>query len=128
MLFDEPTNGLDIPSKTQFRKLIAQVTSDNRTFIISTHQVRDLENLIDPIIILDEQDVLLNHSVKAITEKLYFGLREKYPDDAFYSEHALKGFYVVEENTDGKESRVNIEQLFNAAIDNKARFKKLFNL
>ena len=128
MLFDEPTNGLDIPSKTQFRKLIAQVASDNRTFIISTHQVRDLENLIDPIIILDEQDVLLNHSVEAITEKLYFGLREKSPVDAFYSEHALNGFFVVEENASGKESKVNIEQLFNAAMDNKARFKKIFNL
>jgi len=128
MLFDEPTNGLDIPSKTQFRKLIAQVTSDERTFIISTHQVRDLENLIDPIIILDYHDVLLNHSIEAISEKLYFGLREKSPADAFYSEHALNGFYTVEENTSGKESKVNMEQLFNAAMDNKARFKQLFNI
>jgi ABC-2 type transport system ATP-binding protein len=128
MLFDEPTNGLDIPSKTQFRKLIAQVASDERTFIISTHQVRDLENLIDPIIILDYRDVLLNHSVEAISEKLYFGTREKAPVDAFYSEPSLHGVSTVEENTGGKESKINIEQLFNAAMANKARFKNLFNL
>jgi ABC-2 type transport system ATP-binding protein len=128
MLFDEPTNGLDIPSKTQFRKLIARVASDERTFIISTHQVRDLENLIDPIIILDYRDVLLNHSVEAISEKLYFGVREKTPLDALYTEPALNGVCTVEENTGGKESKINMEQLFNAAMANKTRFKKLFNL
>ena len=128
MLFDEPTNGLDIPSKTQFRKLIARVTTEDRTFIISTHQVRDLENLIDPIIILDHRDVLLNHSVKAISEKLYFGIRENAPAEALYSEPALNGVYTVEENTSGKESKVNLEQLFNTAMENKVRFKKIFNL
>ncbi|MDR2888075.1 MAG: ATP-binding cassette domain-containing protein [Bacteroidales bacterium] len=128
MLFDEPTNGLDIPSKTQFRKLIAQAASNERTFIISTHQVRDLENLIDPIIILDYRDVLLNHSIKDISEKLCFGIREQVPDGALYSEPALNGVYTVEENADGKESRINMEHLFNAAMANKARFKKIFNL
>ncbi len=65
-LFDEPTNGLDIPSKAQFRKVIAGAATDENTFVLSTHQVRDLENLIDPIIILDHCDVLLNHSMEAI--------------------------------------------------------------
>src|SRR6476659_3515198 len=41
LLLDEPTNGLDIPSKKRFRKLIASVMSDDRTILISTHQVRD---------------------------------------------------------------------------------------
>jgi len=128
MLFDEPTNGLDIPSKTQFRKLIGQVATDERTFVVSTHQVRDLENLIDPIIILDYRDVLLNHSVEAIYEKLYFGIREKASADVLYSEPALNGVYTVEENAEGKESKINLEHLFNAAMANKERFKKLFNL
>jgi ABC-2 type transport system ATP-binding protein len=127
MLLDEPTNGLDIPSKTQFRKLVAQVAADDRTFIISTHQVRDLENLIDPIIILDYRDVLLNHPVEAISKKLWFGIRDKAPDNALYAEPALNGVYTVEENSSGRESRINMEQLFNAAMMNKTRFKQLFN-
>jgi ABC-2 type transport system ATP-binding protein len=65
-LLDEPTNGLDILSKAQFRKVVAGAATDDNTFIISTHQVRDLENLIDPIIILDQKDVLLNHSMEEI--------------------------------------------------------------
>jgi ABC-2 type transport system ATP-binding protein len=67
-LFDEPTNGLDIPSKRQFRKVIADAATDDNTFVLSTHQVRDLENLIDPIIILNRHDVLLNHSMEEIVK------------------------------------------------------------
>ena len=69
---DEPTNGLDIPSKAQFRKAITRYTSEESAVIISTHQVRDLENIIDPIIILDKQDVLLNASLEEIGSKLFF--------------------------------------------------------
>jgi ABC-2 type transport system ATP-binding protein len=54
ILLDEPTNGLDIPSKMQFRKVLAQAVTEERVIIVSTHQVRDLENLIDPILIMDK--------------------------------------------------------------------------
>ena len=73
LLLDEPTNGLDIPSKSQFRRLVANALTDENTFMVSTHQVRDLENLIDPIIILDNNEVLLNHSVEEISQKFDFG-------------------------------------------------------
>ena len=73
LLLDEPTNGLDIPSKSQFRRLVANALTDDNTFVISTHQVRDLENLIDPIIILEHNEVLLNHSVEEISRKFDFG-------------------------------------------------------
>jgi ABC-2 type transport system ATP-binding protein len=59
LFMDEPTNGLDIPSKSQFRKAMSKYTSEESTLLISTHQARDLEAIIDPIIILDCQDVLL---------------------------------------------------------------------
>jgi ABC-2 type transport system ATP-binding protein len=52
LIMDEPTNGLDIPSKTQFRKLMASLVNEERCIIISTHQVRDLDNLIDFLLIL----------------------------------------------------------------------------
>ena len=63
LLMDEPTNGLDIPSKSKFRKIIASHINDNRTIIISTHQVRDLENLIDSVVILDNQECVLDNSI-----------------------------------------------------------------
>ena len=131
LLMDEPTNGLDIPSKKLFRQLMVEAMGDQKTVIISTHQVRDLENLIDPIIILSEDigrapSLLLNNSTEEITQKLKFVLEQHPSSDALYSEPTIGGFLCVEPNTDDTESMVNVELLFNAAINNKDLFKKLF--
>ena len=72
LIMDEPTNGLDIPSKSQFRKLVSSVLDKNRLILISTHQVRDLDNLIDSIIILEDSQILLQHSFDIVTERLCF--------------------------------------------------------
>ena len=127
LFMDEPTNGLDIPSKAKFRKALMTHTSEEATIVISTHQVRDLENVIDPIIILDKRDVLLNSDIKTISEKLFFDYGTTLHPDALYSEQ-LPGSYVqVLVNTQGEESKVNIEALFNAAHKHKGLIKEMFN-
>lgn len=126
LLLDEPSNGLDIPSKSQLRRVIAESATEESTIVISTHQVRDLENLIDPIIILDKEEVLLDASIEKISEKLYFSLDSVRKENALYCEPALGGYMMVTENEDGRESKVNIESLFNAVLLNKAKIKILF--
>jgi ABC-2 type transport system ATP-binding protein len=127
LLMDEPTNGLDIPSKSIFRKFIAEAINDEKTIIISTHQVRDLENLIDPIIILEYNQILLNHTVAEITDKLKFQIKSEINENSvLYSERSFDGFFCVEPNNDKIESKINIEILFNAAINNREFFKKTF--
>ena len=126
IFMDEPTNGLDIPSKTSFRSIIMQYTSENTTVVISTHQVRDLENIIDPIIILDRRDVLLNASVEEITSKLYFDYGNILDPDALFCEKIPGGYIQVAENRTGEDSKINVEALFNAVHSNKARIKELF--
>lgn len=126
LLMDEPSNGLDIPSKTMFRKVMAEYCNDETCAIISTHQVRDLENLIDPIIILDNQAVLLNASLETISQKLYFGLETTIPEHALYFEPTLGGTLCVSENYQNRESKVNLEGLFNASMKNKDKIKQLF--
>ncbi len=125
LLMDEPSNGLDIPSKTLFRRIIVEYVSDNTCTIISTHQVRDLENLIDPIIILDNKAVLMNASLEKISEKLYFGLYSSVPANALYFEPAPGGYICVMENEDMGESKVNIEALFNATMQHKSQIQQL---
>lgn len=127
MFMDEPTNGLDIPSKAQFRKAVSKYTSDESTLLISTHQARDLEAIIDPIIILDRQDVLLNASIGEITEKLYFDYGTEIDPDALYSEMVPGGCIQVTPNPAGAESKVNIEALFNAVLLHKSEIKEMFN-
>lgn len=127
IFMDEPTNGLDIPSKTQFRSAIMKYTSDDSTIVISTHQVRDLENIIDPIIILDRQDVLLNASAEEITSKLYFDYGTQLHPESLYSEQLPGGFIQVYPNTTGEDSKINVEALFNAVHKNKELIKGMFS-
>ena len=129
LLLDEPTNGLDIPSKTQFRKLIASVMHDDRIILISTHQVRDLENLIDAVIIIDNGQLLLNSSVADVNDKLCFKTVKELPENirVLYSEESLKGISIVHENTEGENTRVNLEQLFNAVTEKPEIAKAIFS-
>ena len=126
LFMDEPTNGLDIPSKTSFRSAISKYTSEYTTVVISTHQVRDLENIIDPIIILDRRDVLLNASEYEITSKLFFDYGNTLNPDSLFTEQIPGGFIQVYENKTGEESKINVEALFNTVHNNKEYIKKLF--
>lgn len=126
LLLDEPTNGLDIPSKGIFRRLVSQAADESKCIIISTHQVRDLELIIDPIVILEPNQVLLNDSVEAITRKLKFSIEPTVPEGALYYEPTMGGYNVVSINTEGVESKLNIELLFNAVISNRAHFRTLY--
>ena len=127
LYMDEPTNGLDIPSKAQFRKAVTKYTREDSVVLISTHQVRDLENIIDPIIILDRQDVLLNATVEEISEKLYFDYTSEKIENALYCEMIPGGSIQVALNATGAESKVNLEALFNTVHQHKELIKGIFN-
>ncbi len=127
LLMDEPTNGLDIPSKSQFRAAIMKYTREDSIIVISTHQVRDLENVIDPIVILDRCDVLLNASIEEISSKLFFDYGTQIQPGALYAEQLPGGFIQVYPNTTGKDSKVNVEALFNAVHNNKELVKGIFS-
>ena len=116
LLMDEPTNGLDIPSKSQFRKTVAQNMSDEQTIIISTHQVHDVEALLDHILMLNQHELLLNASVAEIMEKYVFEYRQPGEmDGVLYAEPTLQGNAVMARREDGQaETQVNLELLFNA--------------
>jgi ABC-2 type transport system ATP-binding protein len=127
VIMDEPTNGLDIPSKAQFRKIMASALTDDRCIIISTHQVRDLDNLIDTVIMLDENDIALKASVDEITEKLTFKKVKEIDASIIYAEQSLSGFNAVMPNYHQEDSKLDIELLFNAILAEKIKFKPLFN-
>jgi ABC-2 type transport system ATP-binding protein len=128
LLMDEPTNGLDIMSKSQFRKVLAQALDEERCIIISTHQVKDLENLIDRITVIDEGKILFDQTVEDISKKLSF--RFSFDDaesrEAFYSESSLKGNVIVAANHSGDESKIDLELLYKAIVTNSEKIKAVF--
>jgi len=121
LLMDEPTNGLDIPSKSQFRKVIAQHMTEDRTVVISTHQVHDVEQMLDHILILDQHSVLLNASMQEIQDAYTFEFRspQQMDDSVLYAEPTLQGNAVITKRQDGDaETQVNLELLFNYKTQN----------
>jgi ABC-2 type transport system ATP-binding protein len=129
LLMDEPTNGLDIPSKGQFRRMVASVLDESRCVIISTHQVRDLDSLIDSLVIMDNHEIAMSESIETITHRLLFRLQDKARNDlpVLYSEDTLRGVYQVCENVNREDSKLDIELLFNAVYTNKKQIQQIFN-
>jgi len=129
LIMDEPTNGLDIPGKSRFKKFIASNMTDERTIIISTHQVQDIEKLIEHVVILDNSDILLDASAEEICRKLYFvnGVSHADPEKALYISPSFQGYNVLLPNVGEEESVLNLETLFNATLENPDAIKSLFN-
>ena len=122
LFMDEPTNGLDIPSKSQFRRVVANNMSDDRTIIISTHQVHDVETLLDHILILCENRMLLDASTADICTQYSFELRpaNEMDDSVIYAEPTLQGNAVVARRKEGQaETPINLELLFSAVAEKK---------
>lgn len=129
LVMDEPTNGLDIPSKSEFRRLIASNMTDDKTIIVSTHQVRDIDSLLDHIVIIDGSQVLLNASSDEICRRLLFAEQpiSEPTDAALFVQPSVAGNSVILPNAYDEESRLNLELLFNGVLAERDKFAVLFN-
>ncbi len=127
IIMDEPTNGLDIPSKTILRRIIAKSMDSDRTILISTHQVKDVENLIDPIIIVEDGHIIFNQSTYNVSRKLCMGNEHVLSGDEIYSQEILGGYQIVDENKTGEDSALDLELLFNAVITSPEKINSVFN-
>ena len=116
LVLDEPTNGLDIPSKAQFRKLMATALTEERCLIVSTHQVRDLESLIDTVLVLHGQRIVLNADLAELGERLTFATVPEAGSADLYAEESMRGAQVIRPNRGGMAGRVDLELLFNALV------------
>ncbi len=128
LLMDEPTNGLDIPSKSQFRRLMARAGGTDQVILVSTHQVRDMENLIDPIIILDDGRIIFQQPLRVVGTRLHASVEGAEPADsgALYAEKTLGGWAVLRESAGQEESNMDLETLFNAVTAGGGRVRSLF--
>ena len=129
LLMDEPTNGLDIPGKSQFRKFIASGMTDDKTILISTHQVRDIDKVLDHVLIMDNNRVLLNESTMSICDKLFFTESENREllQSSLFSTPSIQGNFLLLPNESGEDSEINLELLFNATLAVPERISALFH-
>ena len=129
LLMDEPTNGLDIPGKSQFRKFIASGMTDDKTILISTHQVRDIDKVLDHVLIMDNSRVLLNESTMSICDKLFFTESENREllQSSLFSTPSIQGNFLLLPNESGEDSEINLELLFYATLAVPERISALFH-
>lgn len=121
LILDEPTNGLDIPSKSLFRKILVSSVTEDQLVLISTHQVKDIETIIDKIVMLDEGEIVFNEDIINITQKWQFKTVASLSgiENPVYYEKCPGGYRVLTPAGDEEESDLDIELLFNAIV-NKA--------
>ena len=125
LIMDEPTNGLDIPSKSQWRKIIASGMTDDKMMLFSTHQVRDIEQVLDHVLIIDQSQVLLNASLGEVASRLSFRpMREG--DHPLLAQTSAMGTLVVTPALAGEETQVDLELLFNATLQQPQAIRQLF--
>ncbi len=124
LLMDEPTNGLDIPSKSQFRKIMASAVDQGKCIVISTHQVRDLHSLINHVVILGQSKVIFDQSLSKVSENLWFGRPKQGNEEAtLYSEPSFGGKAVLKRQ-DHEETEVDLELLFNAVVSDPEKINR----
>ena len=129
LVMDEPTNGLDIPSKVQFRKLLSQANKTDQTILLSTHQVRDLDDLISSVIIMDNSKILLHQDKDQLNSRLLFGSKQQLGtnEDILYEEETPNGVVAMCSNPSHKTSYLDLEILFNATLSNPTLISSIFN-
>ncbi len=125
LLMDEPTNGLDVPGKRQVRGALINHFDPQRSFLIATHQVRDLHSLIDSVIIVAEGSILLHATLDALTDRLQVQLEGTAPEDALYVQETLEGFRVVRAKGSGDEADLDLELLLELVSADSAPVRKV---
>lgn len=128
LLMDEPTNGLDIPSKSRFRKIMASTDRGDRCTVISTHQVRDLETLIDRITVLHRGSIIFDHTIEEISRHLTFKKVQGHErSDRIYGEDILGGEYLIRKRrASDPDTPVDLELLFNGTIEDSESLNRVF--
>jgi len=121
LILDEPTNGLDIPSKSLFRKILVSSVTEEQLVLISTHQVKDIDTIIDKIVMIDDGEIVFNENVMNISQKWKFKTVASLSGiaDPIYHEKCPGGYRIICPTGDEDETDIDIELLFNAIV-NKA--------
>ena len=130
LMLDEPTNGLDIPSKALFRRLVAESLTDDQIFIVSTHQIHDIESLIDSIVILHDGKVLFNKDTGNVSQNLRMSISNTKPENdnsLLYTEQKIGGYASLWNDNKAPDGQIDLELLFKAVVANPTIYSTLFN-
>lgn len=106
---DEPTIGLDVLVKEKIRKFIRDINNEKKTTVIlTTHDLKDIEDVCDRIILLDKGNII------------YDGEKQKFKDT--YGKYVIANFLIKDKTSNIAESVNNIEVLEETKKSLKIKF------
>ncbi|WP_024653464.1 ATP-binding cassette domain-containing protein [Borrelia persica] len=90
LIFDEPTNGLDIESKNVFRDILNDLK--DRMVFVTGHNVRDLSDVVEHLIIVGNNSVLFSNSISCIKNNYKIKIVEELDGRELYYAKVKGGF------------------------------------
>lgn len=125
LLMDEPTNGLDIPSKIRFREAVQGYANPQSMMIISTHQVRDLDEIMSHLLILQEGQILFQDSIRNIeqTFECYSSPSTMTDEQSLFMLKNGDIAHHIRKNKTGQPSPVHLETLISAFFEQPQAMK-----
>jgi len=123
LILDEPTNGLDIPSISQFRKILVSSVNEDQLVIISTHHVKDIDTIIDTVVAIDNGRLVFQEGMETISRKYLFKTVSNVENISgiLHWEKTFSGYRIIRENKSDEETTIDLELLFDAIINNKIK-------
>ncbi|MBB6042560.1 ATP-binding cassette domain-containing protein [Borreliella yangtzensis] len=117
LLFDEPTNSLDIVSKNVFRNVLSNL--NDRVIFITGHNVRDLTGVVDYLIIVGEKSILFSNSVSYINKNYKIKIVSELNGNELYYEKNKEGFKALYFEISNGDEVIDIEFFFLYVTENK---------
>ncbi len=127
LLLDEPANGLDIGSKKAMRRMMARCVEPDQTVIVSTHNISDLRELYDGLMLIHNGSLKICASTEEIASRLACVRSTAPVPDALYSEQSVGVVSSLIENTSGDPGDIDYSLLYSALIDNGDNILSILN-
>ncbi|MFE7062015.1 ATP-binding cassette domain-containing protein [Sutcliffiella sp. NPDC057660] len=109
LIVDEPTTGLDIEERTRFRELLRNI-GENRTIVISSHIVEDIEEVCDSICIIKHGEILLSGEISKIKSSFLGKIYEKIETKEHFQESLRLDEDVI--SVKSQKSGINVVRYF----------------
>lgn len=119
LLLDEPTLGLDIAGKDQFRRSLIAMAAEGQTVIIATHQLAEVAPVLDQMLILREKQIQHQFQLQDAFEQLSFQLtsQKPVPFDGSYGRRVPGGWLVIKNDGSISNAQPDLETLYLALTE-----------
>lgn len=77
LLLDEPFSGIDFLKREEFISLIPEYMNEDQAIVITTHEISDIENIVDDVIFIDEGKLIMSINAEELRERENLSILEK---------------------------------------------------